>query len=69
MEKGHEIWYLEYKEPVYIYVCIYIKMDLQEAGWRGDGLDRAGSGYGQVAGNCKRGNELSGSMKWGEFLD
>jgi hypothetical protein len=35
----------------------------------GNGLDRAGSGYGQVAGCCECGNELSGSIKFGEFLD
>ena len=42
-----------------------IKMDLQEVG-RGCG---AGSGQGQVAGACEYGNELSGSIKCGEFLD
>ena len=35
----------------------------------GYGLDRAGSGYGQVAGAGNCGNELSGSIKCGEFLD
>jgi hypothetical protein len=45
-----------------------IKMDIQEVGW-GYGLDRSGSGYGEVAGTCKRGNELSGFIKCGEFLD
>jgi len=33
------------------------------------GLDRAGSGQGQMAGTCECGNELSGSIKCGEFLD
>ena len=33
------------------------------------GLDGVGSGYGQVAGACEYGNELSGSIKRGEFLD
>ena len=33
------------------------------------GLVRAGSGLGQVAGTCDRGNEPSGSVKCGEFLD
>jgi len=46
-----------------------IKMDLQEIGCGGYGLDRAGSGYGQVAGTCECGNEPSGSIKCGEFLD
>ena len=43
-----------------------IKMDLQEVGCGGYGLDRAGSGSGEMAGNC---NEPSGSIKCGEFLD
>jgi len=30
--------------------------------------DWSGSGKGQVEGSCKRGNELSGSIKCGEFL-
>ena len=33
------------------------------------GLDGVGSGQGQVAGACEYGNELSGSIKCGEFLD
>ena len=36
-------------------------------GWR-HGLDRACSGLGQVAGTFECGNELSGSIKRGEFL-
>ena len=44
-------------------------MDLQEVGCGGYGLDQAGSGKGQVAGTCECGNEPSGSMKCGEFLD
>jgi len=43
------------------------KMDIQEVGW-GCGLDRAGSGLGQVAGTCDSGNEPSGSIKCGDFL-
>jgi hypothetical protein len=35
----------------------------------GYGLDRAGSGWGQVTGNFEYGNEHSGSIKCGEFLD
>ena len=35
----------------------------------GYGLDRAGSGQGQVVGCFECGNELSGSIKLGEFLD
>jgi len=33
------------------------------------GLDRAGSGYGQVAGTCECRNEPSGSIQCGEFLN
>ena len=33
------------------------------------GLDRSGSGQGQVAGTCECGNEPSGSIQCGEFLD
>ena len=33
------------------------------------GLDWAGPGYRQVADACECGNELSGSVKCGEFLD
>ena len=33
------------------------------------GLDWAGTGQGQVADACECGNEPSGSMKCGEFLD
>ena len=32
------------------------------------GLDWSGSGYGQVTGSCKCGNEPSGSIKRGEFM-
>jgi len=32
-------------------------------------LDRAGSGYGQVADTCECCNELSGSIKCWELLD
>ena len=33
------------------------------------GLDWAGTGYGQVADACECGNEPSGSIICGEFLD
>ena len=46
-----------------------IKMDLQEVGKGLWGLDGVGSGWGQVAGACEYGDELSGSIKCGEFLD
>jgi hypothetical protein len=42
---------------------IFRKLDM------GYGLDRAGSEKEQVVGTCKCGNELSVSIKCGEFLD
>jgi hypothetical protein len=43
-------------------------MDLQEEGGRyGDWMDLAQEGM--MAGTCEYGNELSGSIKCGEFLD
>ena len=44
-------------------------MDLQEVGCGVFELNGASSGYRQVAGTCECGNESSGSMKRGEFLD
>ena len=44
-------------------------MNLQEVDLGGHGLERSGSGQGQVAGTCKCGNEHSDSIKCGEFLD
>jgi hypothetical protein len=45
---------------------------LKEIIWKwnsGHRLDRSDSGYGQVADSCKCGNDPSGSIKCGEFLD
>jgi hypothetical protein len=36
---------------------------------RWDGLDRSGSGEGQVEGFCEHGNEPSGSIKCWEVLE
>jgi hypothetical protein len=33
------------------------------------GLDESGLGYGPVTGSCEHGNEPSGPIKGGEFLD
>jgi len=44
-------------------------MNLWGRGMWGHGLDRCGSGYGQVAGTCECGNELLGPIKCGKFLD
>jgi len=38
-------------------------------GDKGYGVDRAGSGEGQVVGTCDCGNELSGSITCEEILD
>ena len=46
-----------------------IKIDLQEVVCGGHGLDRAGLELEQVAGICECGNETSGSIKCGEFID
>ena len=46
-----------------------IRMDLQEVGCGVYGLDWAGPGYRQVADACECGNEPSGSVKCGEYLD
>jgi hypothetical protein len=47
-----------------------IKIDLQEVGCRGmDWMDMAQDREGQMAGTCECGDELSGSIKSGEFLD
>ena len=35
----------------------------------GYGLDRAGTGQGQVAGTCECGNECSVAVKYEKFLD
>jgi hypothetical protein len=45
-----------------------IRMNLKEVGQE-YGMDSVGSGQGQVAGTCECGNEHSGSIKCGEFLD
>ena len=44
-----------------------IKIYILEVVWE-PGLDQSGSGYGQAAGCCECGNELSGSIKYGSFL-
>jgi len=35
----------------------------------GNGMNRADSGWGQVTGTCVCGNDSSGSIKCGEFLE
>jgi hypothetical protein len=44
-----------------------IKMYFKEMGWYG--LDLSGSRQGPVSSSCEHGNELMGSIKFGEFLD
>ena len=43
--------------------CFYVKFKSSGSGMWWYGLDRAGSGQGQVAGTCECGNEPSGSIK------
>ena len=43
-------------------------MDLQEVGWTMDWTDLA-QNRDRWVGCCERGNEHSGSIKWGVFLD
>jgi len=47
---------------------IVLKLISRKWMWR-CGLDRTGSGEGQVAAVCECGNQPSGSIKCGEFLD
>jgi hypothetical protein len=44
-------------------------MNLQELAWGGMDWVFSDSGQGQVAGACECGNEPSGSIKCGEFLE
>jgi hypothetical protein len=46
-----------------------IKVDLTKSGMRSPGLELSNSGQEQVAGSCEFGNEPSGFIKCGEFLD
>jgi hypothetical protein len=46
-----------------------IKMALSEVAVGRCGLDSSGTGQGPVAVSCEHGNETSGSIKGGEFLD
>jgi hypothetical protein len=39
-----------------------IRMDLQEVGCGGNGLDLSGSEYGQMVGNCRRVSQYTGSF-------
>jgi hypothetical protein len=60
----------ERQRPLGRHTCRWednIKMDLQEVGCGGHGLDRSGSGWEQVVGTCECGNKPSGSIKCREF--
>jgi hypothetical protein len=46
-----------------------IRMGLSRSRFEGRGLDASDSGLGPVAGCCEHGNEHSGSIKGGKFLD
>jgi hypothetical protein len=45
-----------------------IEIDIRKVEWW-RGLDRSGSGWGQVAGSCECGNEPSCFVKCGEYPD
>jgi len=47
----------------------HIRLDLQEVGCGGMGLDWFGSVQGLVAGACECSNESSGCIICGEFVD
>jgi hypothetical protein len=62
----------EGRRPLGRHMCRWednIKTDLLEIGCGEHRMDRSGSGQGQMAGSCEYGNELSGSIKCGEFLE
>jgi hypothetical protein len=46
-----------------------IRLNIREIVWGRCGLDESGTGLGPVADSCEDGNEPSGSIKGGEFLD
>jgi hypothetical protein len=46
-----------------------IRKDLRGSRVGSCGLDACGSGYGPVAGSCEHGNDISGSLRGGEFLE
>jgi hypothetical protein len=46
-----------------------IKTEFKENKMQSHGLESTGSGYGKVAGSCGYGNDPSGSIKTGEYLD
>ena len=46
-----------------------VNMDLQEVGCRGMDWIELAQDMSQVAGTCECGDELSGSIKCGEFID
>jgi hypothetical protein len=51
---------------------VFLGKDHAPRKWKGTfvrDVDGVGSGQGQVAGACEYNNELSGSIKCGEFLD
>ena len=46
-----------------------IKVDFKEIGWEGANWIRLALGGGKRRGSCECGNEASGCIKCGEFLD
>ena len=61
------LWRLWWRREIYIQdFGGETRMSFKECRW--DGVDFV-IGQGNVTGCCECGNELSGSLKWGEFLD
>ena len=58
----------DHLETLHVNWRIILKLSFEK--WVGEhGLDRCGSGQGQVAGSCEYGDEYLGSTKCGEFLE
>jgi len=58
----------DYSEDLLVDMKIILEWILWKQGCT-CGLDASGSGQEDVAGSCEHGNETSGSIKDGEFLD
>ena len=71
-EMNTEFWCGILREGAYLEnLCVEgnTKLDLKGNRMEGRGLDCSHLGHGQVAGSCDHGNEPSGSIKCGVFLD
>jgi hypothetical protein len=71
-ERNTEFWCGILREGSYLEnlgVEVNTQLDLKGNRMEGRGLDCSHLGHGQVAGSCDHGNEPSGSIKCGVFLD